>query len=159
VYGAALHSVTQFESDMRRTRALLSAGMSLLWLLVGCGAQPVLIPKPLQQTPSPRPLVGATVPAARQFLPFVAASAAVQAGVLTPAPTLAPAAQGCPEGCSLPPPGCLIKAQISVSGEKAYQLPGWKHYAETVVDPRFGDRWFCSTAEAVANGWHASTDR
>ena len=31
-----------------------------------------------------------------------------------------------------------------------------KHYAETVVDPRFEDRWFCSTSEAVANGWLAA---
>jgi hypothetical protein len=89
----------------------------------------------------------------------VAASTAIQTGAVTPVPSLAPAAQGCPEGCSLPPPGCLVKAQISASGEKAYQLPGWKHYADTVVDPRFGDRWFCTTVEAVANGWHASTDR
>jgi hypothetical protein len=28
-----------------------------------------------------------------------------------------------------------------------------KFYHATVIDPRYGERWFCTEAEAIANGW------
>ena len=50
-------------------------------------------------------------------------------------------------------PACLIKGNISSKGERIYHPPGCKYYAATVIDPKRGERWFCSEAEAVAAGW------
>jgi hypothetical protein len=50
-------------------------------------------------------------------------------------------------------PGCLIKGNIGSKGERIYHPPGCKYYAATVIDPKRGERWFCSEAEAVAAGW------
>lgn len=50
--------------------------------------------------------------------------------------------------------GCSIKGNVSVnSGERIYHLPGQEFYAETVIRPEYGERWFCSEAEARAAGW------
>jgi endonuclease YncB( thermonuclease family) len=48
--------------------------------------------------------------------------------------------------------GCVIKGNISGSG-RIYHLPGQENYTDTRIDPRRGERWFCSEAEAVAAGW------
>lgn len=83
-------------------------------------------------------------------------SAAPASGEATPAGT-APIAGGCPQGCATPPPGCLIKGNISVTtGEKIYHLPGGEFYDQTVVNPSAGERWFCTEEEAAANGWRRS---
>ncbi|RWE79588.1 hypothetical protein [Mesorhizobium sp.] len=50
--------------------------------------------------------------------------------------------------------GCNIKGNISIdSGEHIYHVPGQEHYRETIIRPEYGERWFCSEAEAVAAGW------
>ncbi|WP_244734706.1 sunset domain-containing protein [Mesorhizobium sp. 113-1-2] len=50
--------------------------------------------------------------------------------------------------------GCNIKGNISINtGEHIYHVPGQKHYIETIIRPEYGERWFCSEAEAVAAGW------
>lgn len=60
----------------------------------------------------------------------------------------------CPYGCAVPPAGCNIKGNISFnSGEKIYHLPGQAYYYDTTIDPAYGERWFCSEAEAQSNGW------
>ncbi len=65
-----------------------------------------------------------------------------------------PAVAGCPAGCASPPPGCVIKGNISISsGEKIYHVPGQAYYDQTNIDPAYGERWFCTEAEARANGW------
>lgn len=75
-------------------------------------------------------------------------------GPETPTPT-APA--GCPQGCVTPPPGCVIKGNISSSsGEKIYHVPGQRYYEQTRIDPEKGERWFCTEEEAIANGWRKS---
>ena len=51
---------------------------------------------------------------------------------------------------------CLIKGNISSSGEKIYHIPGGDYYNKTVVDESKGERWFCSEAEAQAAGWRKS---
>ena len=52
---------------------------------------------------------------------------------------------------------CNIKGNISVkTGTKIYHLPGMKYYDSTVIDPARGERWFCTEAEAIANGWRKS---
>ena len=57
----------------------------------------------------------------------------------------------CPLGCEAPPPGCAIKGNIS--DERIYHVPGQRDYENTVIRPENGERWFCTEAEAVANGW------
>lgn len=49
--------------------------------------------------------------------------------------------------------GCVLKGNISARGERIYHSPGQEHYAQTVISPSKGERWFCSAAEARAAGW------
>jgi micrococcal nuclease len=51
------------------------------------------------------------------------------------------------------PGSCLIKGNISASGEKIYHLPGCGSYAKTQIDASRGERWFCTESEAQAAGW------
>ena len=56
-----------------------------------------------------------------------------------------------------PSPACVIKGNISIgSGRHIYHLPGHRYYNETVISPQYGERWFCSEAEAQAAGWEAA---
>jgi hypothetical protein len=48
---------------------------------------------------------------------------------------------------------CVIKGNISKSGERIYHVPGNRYYDRTIVDERAGERWFCSESEAIAAGW------
>ncbi|MFA6963098.1 MAG: thermonuclease family protein [Patescibacteria group bacterium] len=54
-----------------------------------------------------------------------------------------------------PPPGCLIKGNISSSG-KIYHVPGGSFYDRTKISEP-GEHWFCSEEEAVAAGWRKSS--
>ena len=77
----------------------------------------------------------------------------------TPMPGDSPlgAANSCPAGCSTPPPGCVIKGNISIdTGEHIYHVPGQEFYDETVISPEYGERWFCTEDEARASGWRRS---
>ncbi|KKZ83997.1 succinoglycan biosynthesis protein exoi [Rhizobium phaseoli] len=52
---------------------------------------------------------------------------------------------------------CPIKGNISiVTGERIFHVPGQRYYAQTKINPRFGERWFCSEFEAWAAGWRKS---
>ena len=52
---------------------------------------------------------------------------------------------------------CNIKGNVSIgSGERIYHVPGQRYYNETVIRPEFGERWFCSEADARAAGWRRS---
>lgn len=63
----------------------------------------------------------------------------------------------CPQGCITPPPNCFIKGNISSNGgEKIYHVPGGASYEATKIDPTKGERWFCTAAEAISNGWRAA---
>jgi len=67
----------------------------------------------------------------------------------------APAASGCPSGCVSPSYGCVIKGNLAfATNEKIYHLPVDPFYSQTVINPARGERWFCTEAEAEANGWH-----
>lgn len=67
------------------------------------------------------------------------------------------AGSGCPKGCAAPPPGCDVKGNISTkTGERIYHLPGQSFYDETIISPDRGEAWFCTEAEARANGWRKS---
>ncbi|MBU4530183.1 MAG: hypothetical protein KUA43_06290 [Hoeflea sp.] len=49
---------------------------------------------------------------------------------------------------------CLIKGNISInSGARIYHVPGQHFYNQTKIRPEFGERWFCTEAEARAAGW------
>ncbi len=62
--------------------------------------------------------------------------------------------EGCPNGCQNHRSGCDIKGNISVeSGEKIYHVPGQEYYDETKISSQYGELWFCTEAEARANGW------
>jgi hypothetical protein len=64
---------------------------------------------------------------------------------------------GCAGGCTSHISGCDIKGNISYkSGEKIYHIPGGDFYAATVINPKYGERWFCTEEEAVAAGWRRS---
>ena len=69
--------------------------------------------------------------------------------ITTPAPVVEPAAP------TTTPGSCDIKGNISSSGEKIYHEPGDPSYEKTKIDESDGERWFCSTADAVAAGWRA----
>lgn len=61
---------------------------------------------------------------------------------------------GCPDGCTSQISGCNIKGNISINtSEKIYHLPGMEYYNETIIRPEYGERWFCTEQEAIANGW------
>ncbi|UJQ95522.1 sunset domain-containing protein [Mariluticola halotolerans] len=50
---------------------------------------------------------------------------------------------------------CVIKGNISInSGKHIYHVPGQEFYTRTRISPEYGERWFCSEAEAQAAGWH-----
>lgn len=52
---------------------------------------------------------------------------------------------------------CNIKGNVSVeSGERIYHVPGQRYYSSTVIRPEYGERWFCSEAEARSAGWRRS---
>lgn len=60
----------------------------------------------------------------------------------------------CDGGCTYHKEGCDIKGNIGYeSGEKIYHLPGQEFYNETTINPGYGERWFCTEEEAIANGW------
>ena len=66
----------------------------------------------------------------------------------------------CPVQAAIPAPqennpngSCLIKGNISSSGEKIYHLLGCGSYSKTKIDEARGEKWFCSESEAQAAGW------
>jgi endonuclease YncB( thermonuclease family) len=52
---------------------------------------------------------------------------------------------------------CLIKGNVSRSGERIYHAPGGQYYSRTKIDPSKGERWFCTEEEATAAGWRKSS--
>lgn len=66
------------------------------------------------------------------------------------------ARNACAAGCLEQLPGCAIKGNISQAGRKFYHLPGRQSYPGIIIQPERGERWFCTEAEAVANGWMPS---
>jgi micrococcal nuclease len=62
----------------------------------------------------------------------------------------------CRAGCANPVPGCLIKGNITLQGEKIYHVPSGDYYVQTVIEPEKGERWFCREADAQAEGWRRS---
>ena len=51
---------------------------------------------------------------------------------------------------------CLIKGNISSSGEKIYHIPGGQYYSRTKITESKGEKLFCSEKEALSLGWRRS---
>jgi len=52
---------------------------------------------------------------------------------------------------------CNIKGNISYeTSEKIYHTPDQEFYDETVINERYGERWFCSEQDAIDAGWRKS---
>lgn len=66
-----------------------------------------------------------------------------------------PITSNCPDGCTTHIPGCDIKGNINRDGVKIYHTPASRSYEKTEIDPSYGERWFCTAEEAIANGWRA----
>jgi endonuclease YncB( thermonuclease family) len=49
--------------------------------------------------------------------------------------------------------GCHIKGNISSDGDRIYHTRGSPAYGNTGIDEARGERWFCTEAEARAEGW------
>lgn len=62
-------------------------------------------------------------------------------------------AGGRPEQAQAPDAACTIKGNIGRSGKHIYHLPGQADYEATKIDPRKGERWFCSESDARAAGF------
>ena len=52
-----------------------------------------------------------------------------------------------------PPTGCPIKGNINQRKQRIYHMPGDPDYDATRINPRNGERWFCSEDEARTAGW------
>jgi hypothetical protein len=51
----------------------------------------------------------------------------------------------------------VIKGNVSfTTGERIYHVPGGDYYAATVISAAYGERWFCTEADARASGWRRS---
>lgn len=53
----------------------------------------------------------------------------------------------------VPEAACAIKGNIGAQGRRIYHLPGQADYDATRINERTGERWFCSEAEARAEGF------
>lgn len=53
----------------------------------------------------------------------------------------------------LPAGECRIKGNIGRSGSRIYHLPGQADYDATRINERAGERWFCTEADARAEGF------
>lgn len=51
---------------------------------------------------------------------------------------------------------CVVKGNISSSGEKIYHIEGQANYNNVVINPDTGERCFDTEEEAVAAGWRKS---
>lgn len=51
---------------------------------------------------------------------------------------------------------CVIKGNVSSTGDKIFHVPEGAYYDKTTIDESAGEKWFCSEAEAVAAGWRKS---
>jgi endonuclease YncB( thermonuclease family) len=60
---------------------------------------------------------------------------------------------GAASASGAPSPECVIKGNVSRSGERIYHRPGQLNYAQINMSKGFGERWFCTEAEAQAAGW------
>jgi len=64
--------------------------------------------------------------------------------------------RGCPGGCTTLPTWCdqPIKGNVSFNtNERIYHMPSDEFYEETVINPDYGEYYFCTQEEAEAAGF------
>jgi hypothetical protein len=66
------------------------------------------------------------------------------------------AQNACAKGCEVPPPGCTIKGNVSVGGNKIYHLQTQTSWPGIRIQIERGERWFCNEQEAINNGFRKS---
>ena len=49
--------------------------------------------------------------------------------------------------------GSAAQASTSTAHHRVHHVPGQENYADTQISPQYGERWFCSEAEAREAGW------
>ncbi|WCA70763.1 hypothetical protein G6L97_15280 [Agrobacterium tumefaciens] len=55
-------------------------------------------------------------------------------------------------------PLCNVKGNISINtGQRIFHVPGQEDYDVTTVRTEYGERWFCSEAEAREAGWRKAS--
>lgn len=77
----------------------------------------------------------------------------------SPSTSPAPTSRSVPtlaSGLATTDTACVIKGNISRTGERIYHVPGQRDYDKTIITESKGERWFCTEAEAVAAGWRKS---
>lgn len=89
---------------------------------------------------------------------IVAIGLITAAAIISFAPSPGSNTSGVPtfDGASVADEDCLIKGNISSSGEKIYHVPSGQFYSRTKITESKGERWFCTEAEARAAGWRKS---
>ena len=50
----------------------------------------------------------------------------------------------------------LIKGNINFKGKKIYHAASGNYYKKTTIRPKYGERWFCSAADAKDAGWSST---
>jgi hypothetical protein len=60
----------------------------------------------------------------------------------------------CPDGCTAPIADCVIKGDINAFNIRLYYLPLDEGYDSITVNGDLGERWFCTEADALRNGWY-----
>lgn len=127
--------------------------------------QTIIPPTPTSQpTPQPSKVSPSLIPSAVVSSPSPISTQTQPAVQPSMTPNLIPTRQAsptippsrCPQGCTSQVLSCDIKGNISSEGEKIYHVPGGQAYARTEINPSRGERWFCTEAEARANGWRKS---
>lgn len=51
------------------------------------------------------------------------------------------------------PEMCIVKGNVSASGEKIYHVEGQANYNRVIIDPDHGERCFDTEEEAIEAGW------
>lgn len=60
------------------------------------------------------------------------------------------------KGRNPPDQNCLVKGNISSSGTRIFHVVGQRFYEQTGINTGKGERWFCTTREAINAGWRAA---
>jgi len=90
----------------------------------------------------------------RSLLASIAAAPGIALGLLAVSAAGIMSAEDLLSSLSQTAKDCNIKGNISIStGERIFHVPGQEYYAATKISPQYGERWFCSEAEAWAAGW------
>lgn len=60
--------------------------------------------------------------------------------------------------CAPGPEGCIVKGNISRLDVRWYHLPEFRHYGQTIINLKSGDRWFCTEEDAIKAGFQRARE-